>query len=143
MSIPVDLATLAQTLESFGAAYLLSTSLDGRVKAVTVQPEVVDGQLLIGAASRGTSGNIAGNDRVTLLWPPLQPKGYTLIVDAVAAPAPDGPGFVVTPQTAVLHRPAMHADGPAPPDGAGTTAGRSDGPSAPPRTVGDRSALMT
>jgi hypothetical protein len=119
MSIPVALDRLAEALHDFGAGYLLTSSPAGRVKAVTVQPYAADGHLRIPTSSRGTSTNLAGNDQVTLIWPPLQQKGYTLIVDGTAVEHPDGEGFVVTPRTAVLHRPSMHADGPPPPQGCG------------------------
>ncbi|HRW18432.1 MAG TPA: hypothetical protein P5181_06265 [Dermatophilaceae bacterium] len=119
MSIPVDLARLGDVLGDYGAGYLLTASPEGRVKAVTVHPYAAHGHLVVPSPSRGTSANLAGNDKVTIIWAPLQAKGYTLIVDGTAAEASDGLGFLVTPQTAVLHRPADHADGPPPPDGCG------------------------
>ena len=42
MSIPVELADLERTLADFGAGYLLTT-IDGRVRAVSAAPAVVDG----------------------------------------------------------------------------------------------------
>ena len=119
MSIPVDLDRLAEVLQEFGAGYLLSSSPGGSVKAITVQPYAADGHLRIPTPSRGTSANLAGNSQVTLIWPPLHQHGYTLIVDGTALEHPAGEGFVVTPGTAVLHRPSMHADGPPPPQGCG------------------------
>ena len=44
----------------------------------------------------------------TLLFPPPEPRGYSLIVDGTARTTDDG--FVLEPATAVLHRPADHAD---------------------------------
>ena len=41
----MDVANLAAALADFGAGYLLTARADGRVKAVTVEPEVVDGVL--------------------------------------------------------------------------------------------------
>ncbi len=43
MSIPVAIADLNTALADFGAGYLLTTSPGGRVKAVTVEPRIVDG----------------------------------------------------------------------------------------------------
>ncbi|MCW2765369.1 MAG: pyridoxamine 5-phosphate oxidase family protein [Nocardioides sp.] len=117
MSIPVAVADLADALDDFGAGYLLSTSADGRVKAVTVEPEVVDGVLVITGPGRGSSANIAANPAVTLLFPPREPRGFTLLVDGIAEVT--GEQARVTPETAVLHRPAAHSDGPPAPDGCG------------------------
>jgi hypothetical protein len=117
MSIPVDVADLARALEDFGAGYLLSTSANGRVKAVTVEPEVTDGVLVVTGPGRGSTANIAANPTVTLLFPPREPGGFTLLVDGTAEVADEVAH--VTPETAVLHRPAAHSDGPAAPDGCG------------------------
>ncbi|MCW2794617.1 pyridoxamine 5'-phosphate oxidase family protein [Nocardioides sp.] len=107
MSIPVDVADLAQALEDFGAGYLLSTSSEGRVKAVTVEPDVVEGVLLVTGPGRGSTANIAANPSVTLLFPPREPRGFTLLVDGTARLVDDQ--AQITPQTAVLHRPAAHS----------------------------------
>ncbi|MCD6640737.1 MAG: pyridoxamine 5'-phosphate oxidase family protein [Nocardioides sp.] len=109
MSIPVDLAGLAATLADHPEGYLLTTSPEGRVKAVTVPVSAADGVVHIAAGSRGTAANLAANPNATLLFPPLEHHGYTLLVDGTAAP--EGEGFRLTPTSAVLHRPASHADG--------------------------------
>ena len=114
MSIAVDLDRLEQALADFGAGYLLTTSPDGRVKAVTVEPACVDGILLVGP-SEGSASNLSTNPTATVLFPPREAQGYSLIVDGTAA-ATDA-GIAVTPQSAVLHRPASHSDGPPPPTG--------------------------
>lgn len=117
MSIPVDVADLAQALEGFGAGYLLTVSAQGLVKAVTVEPEVVDGALVVSGPGRGSIANIGVNAAVTVLFPPREPRGFTLLVDGTAEVAQDT--VRVTPAGAVLHRPASHADGPPAPDGCG------------------------
>jgi len=117
MSIPVAVDKLAEALAEFGAGYLLTASAEGRVKALTVEPTVTDGAVLVPGPSRGSAANIAANAQVTLVFPPAVPHGYTLIVDGTAEPA--GDDFRVTPQAAVLHRPSAHSDGPPPPDGCG------------------------
>ena len=116
MSIPVDVADVAKALEDFGSGYLLTTSA-GTVKVVTVEPVPTDGVLLIARPGRGTLANLSGNATVTLVFPPLAPKGYTLLVDGTAEVT--GDDVRVAPTGAVLHRPASHADGPAAPDGCG------------------------
>jgi len=117
MSIPVSTDQLARTLEGYGPGYLLTTSGDGRVKAVTVEPQVADGTLSVAGPGKGSVANVRANPAVTLLFPPPEPRGYTLLVDGTAEVA--GDDVRVTPATAVLHRPAAHADGPPPPDGCG------------------------
>ena len=110
MSIVVDLEQLGERLAEHGAGYLLTAGPDGRVKAVTVEPVLVGDVLRVPGASRGTSRNLEHNPAVTLLFPPAQPRGYSLIVDGTARATADG--FDVAPEHAVLHRPADHADGP-------------------------------
>ena len=110
MSIPVDLADLNVALADFGAGYLLSASAEGRVKVVTVEPRIVDGTLVVRGPGRGSAANVARNELVTVLFPPLSPRGYTLLVDGSAAL--EGDDVRVRPTSAVLHRPAAHADGP-------------------------------
>jgi hypothetical protein len=116
MSIPVEVGDLGKALEGFGAGYLL-TSSDGKVKVVTVEPSVADGVVRVEAPGRGTLANLAGNPAVTLVFPPLEQRGFTLLVDGAAEV--DGDDVRVTPSGAVLHRPASHADGPPAPDGCG------------------------
>lgn len=124
MSIPVDVARLAEALADFGSGYLLTTT-GGRIKVVTVDPEVVDGAVRITGPGRGSLANIAGNDAVTLVFPPRIPRGYTLLVDGVAQA--EGEDLVVTPSAGVLHRPAAHADA-GPETGADTGADRAADP---------------
>ena len=106
MSIPVEIARLAEALADFGSGYLLTASADGRVKAVTVDPEVVDGVVRC-ASSRGSAANLAGNPQATLVLWPREPHGHSLLVDGTAV-ATDG-AIELTPASAVLHRPASHA----------------------------------
>jgi hypothetical protein len=117
MSIPVQVGDLDKALEDFGAGYLLTASRAGAVKAVTIEPSVEDGELLVVGPGRGSLANLGENPAVTLLFPPLEQRGYTLLVDGTADL--DGDDVRITPSGAVLHRPAAHADGPPPPDGCG------------------------
>lgn len=109
MSIPVELADLEQTLVHFGSAYLLTASADGRVKAVTVDPSVTDGVLTM-ATSRGSAANLAANPHATLVFPPSERHGFSLIVDGTGSATDEL--VTVRPTDAVLHRPGDHADGP-------------------------------
>jgi hypothetical protein len=117
MSIPVDVADLGQALADFGAGYLLTVGGQGTVKVVTVEPVVQGGALLVSGPGKGTIANLAGNAAVTLVFPPTEPRGFTLLVDGTAEAV--GEDVRVTPTGAVLHRPGTHADGPPPPGSAG------------------------
>lgn len=116
MSIPVEIGDLEGTLADFGSGYLLTTT-EGRVKVVTVDPECDGTGLVVAGPGRGTVANLAANPAVTVVFPPAEPKGYTLLVDGTAVV--EGEDVRVEPATAVLHRPRSHADGPLPPDGCG------------------------
>jgi hypothetical protein len=109
MSIPVKIEDLATTLEDFDIAYLLTVGERG-IKVVCVDVQADSAGLKIPTSSKGASRNLELNNAVTLMCPPRQPRGFTLLVDGTAAA--EGDGFRVTPTGAVLHRPASHADGP-------------------------------
>lgn len=114
MSIPVDVDALDSALADFGSGYLLTASAEGAVKAVTIEPHLDGGMLRVGPP-KGSATNLAANPKATVIFPPMQAKGYTLIVDDTATVTDDG--FTVSPGVAVLHRPASHSDVPPPPDG--------------------------
>ena len=104
MSIPVDVADLGDTLTLFGRGYLLTASAEGRVKAVSVLPVLVDGAFVVSGPGRGSLANAGAQPSVTLLWPPQEPGGHTLLVDGTAEV--DGDDVRVTPTGDVLHRAA-------------------------------------
>lgn len=112
----MEIERLAEALADRGAGYLLTADRHGRVKAVTVEPVLADGVVHC-PASRGSARNLAAYPTATLLFPPTEPRGHTLLVDGTATADEDGITF--TPESAVLHRPADHADGPAAPGGCG------------------------
>lgn len=102
MSVVVDLADLPERLRDFDRGYLL-TSRDGLVKAVSVRAVVEDGTLLVATPGRGSVANVEAFPAVTLLFPPLDDPGMTLLVDGTAAA--EGDDVRVTPTGAVLHKP--------------------------------------
>jgi hypothetical protein len=114
MSIPVELAELADAMAVYRFGYLLSIADDGRAHVVAVTPTIAEGSLVVADLGRRTSSNVAARPAVTVLWPPAEPAGYSLIVDGQAAI--DGDGMVtIVPERAVLHRPAQPAaDAPVP-----------------------------
>lgn len=114
MSIPVKVDDLARTLEQFGAGYLL-TNHEGRNKVSTVEPTVVGDAVVIEGPGRGATSNLAHNPHCTLVFPPAEPHGFTLIVDGTATVTDEM--LTMRPATGVLHRPSRHSDGPAAPGG--------------------------
>lgn len=111
MSIVVDLGRLAETLTQFDHAYLLTVSDAGLVKVNAVDPVVTEGAVAVPSTHLQARLNIDHSPAVTLVWPPRERHGYTLIIDGTASYTADT--IVVAPATAILHRPADHADGPA------------------------------
>lgn len=112
MSIKVDLEELAGALGDFSYAYLITVGADHRAHAIAVQPVLAGGVFDLGGAGATTSRNLEQHSAVTLVWPPREPGGYSLIVDGTGTL---GASLFVTPQRAVLHRPA--GDAPAGPTG--------------------------
>lgn len=111
MSIPVDLAELADAASQHDFAYLVTMSEDCRPHLVAVQPVVEDGGVHVAGLGRRTLANASARAQVTLAWPPRVPGGHSLFVDGTAeVRSADAEGHgglvVVTPARAVLHRPA-------------------------------------
>lgn len=112
-SKPVDFQRLADALPNFPFAYLITVDDGYRVHTVTVKPVLRDlAGLDVGLIGGGTRTNLAHRADVTLVWPPPEPGGYSLIVDGRAEIAVAGEETVrctVTPTRALLHR---NADSP-------------------------------
>lgn len=102
MSVKVDLDRLAETLGDFSYAYLVTVGDDYRSHAVAVDPVLTDGCLHVASVGNSTRRNACAHPEVTLVWPPREPGGYTLIIDGRAEG--DGNGVRVRPGGAVLHR---------------------------------------
>ncbi len=114
----VDLGRLAAALPDFPFAYLITVDDEYHVHTVTVEPTLrelpagPDGPRAIvdvGPIGGHTRSNLAHRSEVTLLWPPREPGGYSLIVDGRAeATGADGDvaRFGVVPTRALLHREA-------------------------------------
>ena len=109
MSIPVKPEDLAEALGSYPVGYLVTVSEDARPHVVAVSPSLRQGVLHVEATGRRTRANAAARPDVTLVHPPADRAGYTLIVDGRAEVADDV--LLVSPTSAVLHRPAT-AGGP-------------------------------
>ena len=116
MSYPVAAADLARALQQYAEGYLLTVTPEATTRAVSVRPRLVDGRVVVGAG-RSSSANVAANPTVTVLCPPTEEQGFTLLIDGTATV--EGDEIHVEPISAVLHRPPYHSDGPPPPDYAG------------------------
>jgi hypothetical protein len=112
MSIPVELEGLAATIASrTSSPYLLTSDPEGRPHAVSVAL-AWDGPSLVGGCGRSSGRNASDRSAVSLLWPPDEPDGYSLIVDADAEVEGDDDQRTIrlAPTHAVLHRPAASPD---------------------------------
>lgn len=108
MSAGVDLDRLADALGNYGFAYLITVNDDYRVRAVEVDTVFDDGVLDIGPVGGHTRANLARHGTATLVWPPLDQGGYSLIVDADTETPVDGDAtdaVRMVPTRALLHRP--------------------------------------
>ena len=110
MSVEMGLHELADTAQRYAFAYLLTVGDGDRAHVVAVTPSVDDGLLLVPRPGRRTTRNLVARPAVTLVWPPADPAGYTLIVDGAAEQWADV--VAVRPSRAVLHRAAQPAEFP-------------------------------
>jgi hypothetical protein len=108
MSIPVALERLHAEVGRFTRApYLLTVTCEGRPHAVATNAAWREREL-VARVGRRTAENAAQRPDVSLLWPPEEAGGYSLIVDGHARLEGEGDGAlaVITPVRGVLHRPA-------------------------------------
>ncbi len=104
MSIVVALDDLAAEVAKRGPGYLLSASAASRPHVMQLRFDV-DGVELRSEVGRSAARNIGAQPAVTVLWPPEESGGYSLIVDAEAVIEGEATA-VITATNAVLHRPA-------------------------------------
>lgn len=104
----VDFERLAAALPDYPYAYLVTVDDDYRVHTVTVEPRLQGAAIDVGLIGGRTRQNLAQRRDVTLLWPPTEPGGYSLIVDGTAevSDAGDAVRLTVVPSRALLHREA-------------------------------------
>lgn len=107
----VDIERLAAALGDYPYAYLITVDDDYRAHTVTVEPRLREATLDVGLIGGRTRQNLARRRDVTLLWPPTEPGGYSLIVDGTAEVTPesqagDAVRLSVLPTRALLHREA-------------------------------------
>ena len=112
--------SLHDAIAEYGTdAYLLTISADGpHTSHVSVAQ---DGGQLTCALSKSAARNIDGQPCVSLLWPPLEKGGYSIVMNAKAAKTgADGvPMATLSLTKAVFHRPGVPqagSTGPCPSD---------------------------
>ncbi|GAY11842.1 pyridoxamine 5'-phosphate oxidase family protein [Pseudonocardia sp. N23] len=115
MSIAVTTDELGRTLTGFAFAYLLTIGDDARPHVTAVSPTWDGRRLRVSDLGRRTRANATIRPEVTLVWPPADPGGHSLIVDGTGVVGDDELAVAVT--RAVLHR-AAAAPAPVPVDGA-------------------------
>ena len=104
MSIPVDLDALRTELAARQRpAYLITAGADGPPHLVATFLRWADGSFEA-PAGRHTAGNVGERPHASVVVPPDEPGGYSLIFDAGAGVV--GDVVRLTPTKAVLHRPA-------------------------------------
>lgn len=101
-------ATLREVLSEYGPkAYLLTMSSDGpHTSHVSV---VQDKSGLSCAVSKSAARNISEKTPVSLLWPPLEKGGYSIVVNADATKTEKAgiPTVKLALTKAVFHRPGQ------------------------------------
>ena len=115
MSIEVPIDELAATVERYDFAYVVTVSDSGRPHLVAVRPTVSGDELTV-SVGRTSLANATVRPEITLVFPPVDEGGFSLLVDATASSG-NGPTsgsdsgatsavMRLTATWAVLHRPA-------------------------------------
>jgi hypothetical protein len=103
VSIAVALEELAAKVGDYPYCYLVTTG-EERPHLLAVKPTTVEAGLRC-ETGHSSRANVVRNPLVVLLFPPVEPDGYSMIVDGRGEV--NGDGVVVIPTWAVLHRPAV------------------------------------
>ncbi len=109
MSINIAIEQLrAETFKFKRKPYLLTQDDDGRPRAVAVSFEWRDETIYLKTGKR-SQANIVARGLVSLLWPPDEAEGYSLIVDGDGSlpGGSDADQVVICPTRGVLHRPGV------------------------------------
>ena len=111
MSIPVEPADVGKQMERFGTAAYVLTVRDDATPHIAHLDLRLDGDVLRCGASRSAAANVAQRPSISVLWPPHEVGGYSMIVDAEArtVDGADGLELELRPTSGVLHRPATPA----------------------------------
>jgi hypothetical protein len=90
--------------------YLLTQGPGGRPHAVAVSIEWQNDRIITSTGTQSTA-NVAARPLLSLLWPPIEAVGYSLIVDGDGCVIGDGSDarISISPTRGVLHRPGKLA----------------------------------
>ena len=118
MSIPVEPAGIGDQMEQFGTTAYVLTVRDDATPHIAHLDMRLDGDVLRCGASRSAASNVAQRPNISVLWPPHEPGGYSMIVDAAARTVDGAEGLELElrPTSGVLHRPATPATPPTNPN---------------------------
>lgn len=111
MSETLPIARLRAESARYGTnPYLLTQNDNGRPHTVAVSIEWQGDRILTSAGTRSTA-NVAARPLLSLLWPPIEAGGYSLIVDGDGCVTGSGSDarISITPTRGVLHRPGTPA----------------------------------
>ncbi|MGJ0483497.1 MAG: pyridoxamine 5'-phosphate oxidase family protein [Methylomicrobium sp.] len=108
-TLPID-QLRAESVRFGTHPYLLTQGDDGRPHAVAVSIEWQGDRILTSTGMR-SAANVAAHPLLSLLWPPIEAGGYSLIVDGDGCVLGSGSAarIRVTPTRGVLHRPGISA----------------------------------
>lgn len=104
MSVKVELSELGEAMARHDYAFLVCTG-DERPHVLAVRPRLDDGGVVVERIGTTASRLVAAHPGITLVFPPREPDGRSLLVDGTVVSVDDGQ-LVVSPLGAVLHRPA-------------------------------------
>ena len=104
MSVVVPVEELAAALVDYPWGYLVTVGNEHRSHVLAIPTDFHDGALHL-RGGRSAMANVAAHPNVTMVFPHPAAGGYSLIVDGVATV--DGQYVAVSPQHAILHRPAI------------------------------------
>lgn len=117
----VDVGAVAAHASEYGFAYLITINSHERVHTSVVHPEFSGDAVTVPGASDRARANAGAHPEVSVVWPPADATGYSLILDgtATADGHPDAPGapLRIMPSRAILHRPATEPSAPGAADG--------------------------
>ena len=111
MSIPVTAKDVHKTIKEYGSStYLISATADNHPHVANLTFAIDKNDLIFTVGKRGTK-NLESCPQVTMLWPPRDLGGYSLIIDGVALKQEDldGSGSIwkISFDSGILHRPAQ------------------------------------
>lgn len=112
MSIPVAAKDILKTINEYGSStYLISATADNHPHVANLTFTIDKNDLILTVGKRGTK-NLENCPQITMLWPPNELGGYSLIIDGMASKQEDldGSGSVwkISFDSGILHRPAQN-----------------------------------